>query len=141
MRKKGILVLLLIAGGTFCWVLWQPPIPESGFFYSIRDGNQVWRTQKFFRSSPVRGARPQVMEGGAPTFIAWATVTATNALEGEPTGVCFFDDDGDFSGFLLLPAEGLQELESLCVEGGSFFLTFSGDREDRVFPLEEARFF
>lgn len=139
MRAKRGLALLL--GGALLWVLWQPPIPESGFSYAVREGDRVWRVQRFFRSSPVAGARLGTVEGLSPTFVAWATITPSDAVEGEPEGVCFFDGDGDFSGFLPLSGERLQALEALRIEGDSLLLALSGPGGSRelVVPLEEAR--
>ncbi len=139
MRAEKGLTLLLV--GALFGVLWQPPVPESGFSYAIRQGDRIWRVQRFFRSSPVEGARRGTVEGPSPTFVTWATITPSDALEGEPEGVCFFDGDGDFSGFLPLSGEGLRELDALRVESDSLLLTLSGQGGSRelVFPLEEAR--
>jgi len=114
----------LLLGGALLWRLWQPPIPESGFLYAIREGSEVWRIQGIFQSSRVEHMEIRGMEGGFPRFYSWGILSSPDAVKEEPTGVCFFDNDGDFSGFLPLPVESLQHLEAVRGEGEALVVTF-----------------
>lgn len=109
----------------------RQPIPESGFFYEIRDGHRVYRVQGIFRSSYVDTDGLNSVEGGFPRFVAWIAITPSNALDKEPTGICFFDEDGDYSGFLPLSKDLSGIVESIKVDGKVIDLTLlrNGERE------------
>ncbi len=130
----------LLLGGALLWRLWQPPIPESGFLYAIREGSQIWRVQGIFQSSRVGHVEIRGMEGGFPRFYVWGLLSSSDAVEGEPTGICFFDHDGDFSGFLPLPEESLRYLEAVRGEGEAFVVTFrdAGGERERSFSKKSA---
>lgn len=63
------------------------------------------------------------VEGGFPRFVAWVAITPSNALDKEPTGICFFDDDGDYSGFLPISGDLSRVVESIRVDGKGINLT------------------
>ena len=130
----GAMVLL---GGIFLWLLWQPPMPESGVRYEIRNGNQIWRIRGLFVSSRVAGADLKTADGGFPKFASWAAVESGNAVSGESPGICFFDDDGDSSGFLRLsPDVGIRNVR-MDVEG-TLILTQSGECGELRFSSGDA---
>nr|WP_321502069.1 hypothetical protein [uncultured Dethiosulfovibrio sp.] len=118
----------------------RQPIPESGFFYEIRDGHRVYRVQGIFRSSYVDNDWLNSVEGGFPRFVVWIAITPSNALDKEPTGICFFDDDGDYSGFLPLSEDLSGIVESIKVDGKVIDLTLlrNGTREKLSFTDGDA---
>ena len=127
---------VLLLGGTLFW--WgRQPLPESGFLYTRGEGREVWRIQGTFKRSLVKEdvASRVVMdwEGDSLRFCDCAAITPFNAIEGEPLGICFFDHDGDTSGFLPLSPDLLARIESVRDDGeGSLFLKErSSDREIR----------
>ncbi|NCC97373.1 MAG: hypothetical protein EOM02_11110 [Synergistales bacterium] len=63
--------------------------------------------------------------------MAWIAITPSNALDKEPTGICFFDEDGDYSGFLPLSKDLSGIVESIKVDGKVIDLTLlrNGERE------------
>ena len=131
---------ILLLGGALFWWLWQPPIPESGFSYAIREGNQVWRISGILKRSPVENARLYALEGESFRFMSWAALSSSNAVEGEPLGLCFFDDDGDFSGFLRLSPDLSGRIESVRHHAeGIFILKCSDSQEEFRFSEEAAK--
>ncbi len=121
--KKTSSISFLLGGAMLC-LLWQP-MPESGFLYKIKDGCIITRVQGFFRSSQVEGTSLRSIDGDYHRFVSWASISCANALDGEPTGICFFDDDGDFSGFLPLSGEVLGLVESIYADHSAIELNFS----------------
>ena len=124
-----------LLGGALIWLFWQP-LPESGFFYKIQDGQVVKRVQGFFRSSQVEGAGLRPVDGGYHRFVSWVAISWSNALKGEPTGICFFDDDGDFSGFLPLSGDVSGLVESIYADHRSIDLTLSGVSLDNTMSFK-----
>ncbi len=118
----------------------RQPIPESGFFYEIRDGDRIYRVQGFFRSSQVDTDGLNSVEGGFPRFVTWIAITPFNALDNEPTGICFFDDDGDYSGFLPISEDLSGGVESIRVDGKVIDLTLlrNGEMENLRFTDGDA---
>lgn len=135
MILRGTLFLF----GMSLWLLLRQPIPESGFFYKINDGDSVSRVQGTFKSSPVEADGLNSVEGINPRFMAWIAITPSNSVSGEPMGICFFDDDGDFSGFLPV-GESSRFISSVRVDDKALFLTVSDDQgiEEIRFSVEEA---
>ena len=102
----------------------------------------MWRVQGTFKRSLVERVVPDVMmdwEGDSLRFCDCAAITPSNAIEGEPLGICFFDHDGDFSGFLPLSPDLLERIETVRDnrEGNLFLKERSSDREIR-FSTEDA---
>jgi len=129
----------LLLGGALLWWLWQPPIPDSGFFYDLREGDQIWRVQGTFQSSRVKDTEIRTVEGGFPRFSVWVAITPANAVKEEPRGICFFDDDGDFSGFLRLSPDLSGGIESVRkTPEGTFAVKHFGSPRELRFPEEEA---
>ncbi len=135
----------IAGGGAFLliwaclWWFWQPRIPESGFFYALREGSQVWRIQGILQRSPVKNAILQGVEEASPKFYSWAAITSGDAVKEELPGICFFDDDGDFSGFLALSSDLPKRIEEIRFSAEeTLVLTTSPPREELRFPLENA---
>lgn len=140
MRALGGGAFLL--GWACLWWLWQPRIPESGFFYALREGSQVWRIQGILQRSPVKNAILRAVEEDAPHFYSWAAITSGDAVEGELPGICFFDDDGNFSGFLALSPDLPERIEEIRFSGGeTLVLTTLPPRKELRFSAEDADIF
>jgi hypothetical protein len=67
------------------------------------------------------------VEGGFPRFVGWIAITPFNSLDKEPTGICFFDDDGDYSGFLPISGDLSGVVESIRIDGKVIDLTLLRD--------------
>ena len=137
-KLKTAAVSLFLCGFLFFGL--KQPIPESGFFYEIRDGHRVYRVQGMLRSSYLGNDWLNSVEGGFPRFVVWIAITPSNALDKEPTGICFFDEDGDYSGFLPLSEDLSGIVESIKVDGKVIDLTLlsNGEREKLRFTDGDA---
>lgn len=137
---KALCSGVLLIGSVFFWWIWQPLIPDSGFFYLIHDMNQVKRVQGVFQSSPVDVPGIDTVWGGVIRFVGWCAITSSNAIEGEPTGICFFNHDGDFSGFLNMSGEKASQVNSIRIYDKTFIVTMdSGEQKEELsFSIEEA---
>lgn len=100
----------------------------------------VYRVKGVFRSSYVKTEGLNFVEGGFPRFVAWIAITPSNALDKEPTGICFFDDDGDYSGFLPISEDLSGVVESIRIDGKVIDLTLlrNGVREKLRFTDVDA---
>ncbi len=140
MRVAGGGAVLLI--WACLWWFWQPRIPESGFFYTLREGSHVWRIQGILQRSPVKNAILQGLEEASPKFYSWAAITSGDAVEGELPGICFFDDDGNFSGFLALSPDLPERIEEIRFSAGeTLVLTTLPPRKELRFSAEDADIF